>query len=104
LKAHFKTNGQVKFVPIFTPFNQLNIQTGKGYIDDCKAKFWQLERHGRALMEMGYCILMFFRKSFTAKSLLVIYVAFDNFLMPIFIPPTFFAIQIQDQFLHLPAP
>jgi hypothetical protein len=42
LKAHFKTHGQVKTVPIFTPFNQLSIQTGNGYFEDLKAKLWQL--------------------------------------------------------------
>jgi len=42
IKSYFKSNGQLKMVPIFTPFNQLNIQTGKGSIEDVKAKFWQL--------------------------------------------------------------
>jgi cellulose synthase/poly-beta-1,6-N-acetylglucosamine synthase-like glycosyltransferase len=42
LKAHFKTNGELKTVPIYAPFNQLNIQTGNGYCEDIKAKFWQL--------------------------------------------------------------
>ncbi len=42
LKAHFKTNGEVKGVAIYTPFNQLNVQTGKGYVEDVKAKFTQL--------------------------------------------------------------
>ena len=34
LKAYFKTNGEVKGVPIYTPFNQLHIQTGNGYVED----------------------------------------------------------------------
>jgi len=42
LKAHFKTNGETIAVPIYVPFNQLNIQTGRGYTEDLKAKFWQL--------------------------------------------------------------
>lgn len=42
LKAHFKTQGEVIAVPIYTPFNQLSIQTGNGYLEDIKAKFWQL--------------------------------------------------------------
>jgi len=82
----------------------LNIQTGNGYTEDIKAKFWQLERHGRALLDMGYCMMMFFRKSFTMKSLLVLYVVMDNFLMPIVIPYAIFAIQIQDKVLHWEAP
>ncbi len=36
LKAVFKTHGDVKTVPIFAPFNQLNIQTGKGTFADIK--------------------------------------------------------------------
>lgn len=100
LKAYFKSNGKVKGVPIYTPFNQLNIQTGNGYVADVKAKFWQLERHGRALLDMGYCWLMFFRQSFTMNSLLVIYVVMDNFLMPIIIPYAVFSIIIEDRVLH----
>lgn len=42
LKTHFKTQGEAITVPIFTPFNQLSIQTGNGYVEDLKAKFWQL--------------------------------------------------------------
>lgn len=42
LKAHFKTNGQVKLIPIFAPFNQLCVQTGKGQVADLKAKFTQI--------------------------------------------------------------
>ena len=36
LKTMFKTNGEVRTVPIFTPFNQLNIQTGNGSFTDVK--------------------------------------------------------------------
>lgn len=104
LKAYFKTNGEVKGVPIYTPFNQLNIQTGNGYVEDVKAKFWQLERHGRALLDMGYCWLMFFRYSFNVRSLLVIFVVMENFLMPIVIPYAVFSIIIQDRLLHWEAP
>lgn len=38
------------------------------------------------------------------KSLLVLYVVMDNFLMPIVIPYAIFAIQIQDKVLHWEAP
>lgn len=103
LKTHFKTNGEVKGVAIYTPFNQLNIQTGNGYFEDVKAKFWQLERHGRALIDMGYCLLMF-KKSFSLKSLLLIFVVFENFLMPIIIPYAVFSIVIQDRLLEWEAP
>ncbi len=42
LKAAWKTDGSVKTVPIFAPFNQISIQTGEGAIQDLKAKFWQI--------------------------------------------------------------
>jgi len=53
---------------------------------------------------MGYAILMFFRKSFTPKSLLLVIVVVDNFVMPIVIPYAVIAIQIQDMVLHWDAP
>ena len=49
-------------------------------------------------------MLMMFRKSLTLKSLLVLYVVMDNFLMPIIIPYSVFSIQIQDRVLHWEAP
>lgn len=41
LKAYWKTQGDMKTCPIYTPFNQVNIATGNGYWEDCKARFWQ---------------------------------------------------------------
>ena len=32
--AFWKNSGDVYTIPIFTPFNQINIQTGKGYCAD----------------------------------------------------------------------
>ena len=58
LKSVFKSHGEVRTVPIYTPFNQLNIQTGNGYISDVKSKFWQVERHTRGVADIGYCLNM----------------------------------------------
>lgn len=41
MKALWKTQGEVQSVPIYVPFNQVNIATGKGYFKDIEAKFWQ---------------------------------------------------------------
>lgn len=41
MKALWKTQGEVRSVPIYVPFNQVNIATGKGYFKDIEAKFWQ---------------------------------------------------------------
>ena len=40
-KAFWKTDGNIIAIPILAPFNQLSIQTGKGYWADIKARFWQ---------------------------------------------------------------
>jgi hypothetical protein len=40
-KAFWKTSGEAFNVPIYVPFNQVNVQTGAGYIEDIKARFWQ---------------------------------------------------------------
>jgi len=34
IKAFWKYKGDVTTIPIYAPFNQVNIQTGKGYLDD----------------------------------------------------------------------
>lgn len=41
IKAFTKTRGEVRTVNIFTPFNQLNIRTGRGTFADLAARFWQ---------------------------------------------------------------
>lgn len=41
LKILWKSGGDVIGVPIYAPFNQVNLSTGNGYFEDIKAKFWQ---------------------------------------------------------------
>jgi len=55
-------------VPIYIPFNQVNIATGKGYFKDIEAKFWQTERHGRAITDVSYALSMFFKNPFNWRS------------------------------------
>lgn len=31
-KAYWKTGGQITSIPIYAPFNQLNLSTGNGYV------------------------------------------------------------------------
>lgn len=104
LKAHFKTNGEVKLIPIFAPFNQLCVQTGKGNIADMKAKFTQIERHARVVSDIGYTILMFFRNEFSFKSLYLVFTVMEMILMPIIIPWTLVSTFIFDGILHVDAP
>jgi len=40
-KAFWKTGGDIVCVPIYAPFNQVNICTGNGYVEDVLARFWQ---------------------------------------------------------------
>ena len=41
MKAMWKTKGNAISVPIYIPFNQVDIVTGNGYFKDIEAKFWQ---------------------------------------------------------------
>jgi hypothetical protein len=34
LKLFWKTLGDVEAIPIYASFNQVNVQTGRGYIED----------------------------------------------------------------------
>jgi hypothetical protein len=54
IKAFWKTRGKVTTVPIFTPFDQLSIHTGKGFWTDVSKRFWQAERHGRGCADAAY--------------------------------------------------
>ncbi len=41
IKSVWKTKGKVKTQPIFVPCNQVNIETGRGYLANLSARFWQ---------------------------------------------------------------
>lgn len=41
MKSYWKTKMEVQGVPIYVPFNQVNISTDHGYCSDMKARFWQ---------------------------------------------------------------
>ena len=57
-KIFWKVDDPINSVPIYTPFNQLSMHTGKGYLEDIKAKFWQIERHGKGINEISYALQM----------------------------------------------
>ena len=44
-KAYWTSNGNLETVPIITPFCQMSINTGLGWIEDIKARFVQAKRH-----------------------------------------------------------
>jgi hypothetical protein len=53
-KSFWKTNAEVKTVPIYTPFNQVNISTGDKYIENVLARFWQAERHAQGVADIAW--------------------------------------------------
>ena len=73
-KAFWKTRGEMMNVPIYVPFNQVNVQTGKGYLADVEARFWQAERHAQGCADVAYNINMLLRTKFCSlKSFLMVY-------------------------------
>lgn len=63
----------MKAVPIYVPFNQVNISTGNGYWEDMKARFWQAERHAQGVADVAYNMKMLLNQPFRLKNLLVMY-------------------------------
>ena len=76
LKSYWKTQGDMKTCPIYTPFNQVNIETGKGYWEDIKARFWQAERHAKGVADVAWCLKMLLNQPFKLKNLFVFYCVF----------------------------
>lgn len=44
-KLFWKTQGRVKSIPIYTPFNQLNLEKPDSYVENVKLKWRQVLRH-----------------------------------------------------------
>lgn len=64
MKAYWKNKGEIEVIPVYAMFNQVNVETGKGYVADVIARFWQAERHIRGLLDVAYNLRMFFREPF----------------------------------------
>lgn len=61
LKAVWKCHGKIETIPIYACLNQANIQTDQGYFSGIQARFWQAERHARAVTDVAYCFNMLIR-------------------------------------------
>ena len=86
-KAFWKTNGEAFNVPIYVPFNQVNVQTGEGYIQDVEARFWQAERHAQGCADVAYNLQMIQKtKLVTLKSLTMVYYILECFCLPALVP------------------
>jgi hypothetical protein len=75
VKAFWKCQGEIETYPIYASFNQVNIQTGKGYFADIEARFWQAERHARGVADVAYNINMLIREPFNFRATLLAYQA-----------------------------
>jgi hypothetical protein len=86
IKAFWKTNGDVRTVDIHVPFNQVNVQTGNGYLADVMARFWQAERHARGCADAAYVLKMLFTQPFNWRTWIISYNVLECFILPTIIP------------------
>jgi len=68
LKAFWKSKESIEVIPIYAMFNQLCVQTGKGYIEDSLARFWQAERHARGISSVCYAFNLFWTHPMTTRT------------------------------------
>lgn len=99
-KAIWKTKGEAKAIPIYAPFNQLNLATGSGYCADLEARFWQAERHARGLGDIAYTINMLIKEPFKLRTFWMSLVVFEIFFLPAFVPWVFLSLTYQSQILY----
>jgi hypothetical protein len=97
----WKTQGEAITVPIYAPFNQLNLATGNGYCADLEARFWQAERHARGLGDVAYTCARLFREPFNWKTFWMSIVVFEIFFMPGFVPWIFLSLTYQTKILYV---
>ena len=75
-KAFWKTNGEVKVIPVYAPVNQLSINTGKGYKADFLARFHQAKRHCQCQIEVSYNFVHLLKKKLSLRGFHVFYTIF----------------------------
>jgi len=86
-------------IPIYVPVNEMNIETGKGYWADTKAKFRQSERHCRCCNEVAYSLRMFFNEKFNWKTFKMVLIVFDTLALQVFYPIVMFSLMYQKSVL-----
>lgn len=85
-KSYWKTNGQIKTVPIITPFNQMSVSTGQGWMADLNARFTQAIRHALGQVEVSYNIVSFLKSSRTLRDFYALWLVFDLYFCFLVIP------------------
>jgi hypothetical protein len=68
LKTIWKSEGEVKIIPIFVLINMFSLSTGKGLLADTNARFWQAERHMRTLLDAAYSLNLLFKNKFNIRT------------------------------------
>lgn len=87
-------------MPIYVPFNQVNISTGDGYVEDVLARFWQAERHAQGCADLAWTLKMFLKKKFKPMNLLILLQVFETFSLPGVIPWIFLSLMLQSHVLY----
>jgi hypothetical protein len=60
-KAMWKTKGDLYIVPLNVMTNTMSLATGRSWLYDFKARFWQAERHMMTMLDAAYNLNMFFK-------------------------------------------
>jgi hypothetical protein len=66
----------ITFIRFSSENSSVNISTGNGYWADCKARFWQAERHAKGVADVAYCMKMFLTQPFQIKNWFVLWFVF----------------------------
>jgi len=98
-KLCWKTQGQAETVAIYVPFNQLNLETGQGYMADMQARFWQAERHSRMFDDIPYTINMLKKEKMNWKTIRMALIVFETLLSIAFLPVVFLSLMFQQRVL-----
>lgn len=81
-KIYWKTEGRAKSIPIYTPFNQLNLEQPDSYLENVKGKWKQTLRHSYGIHEVSYNVFQFSQsKGNYWKNLSLIYYFIDIMLI-----------------------
>jgi hypothetical protein len=98
-KVCWKTQGQAETVPIYVPFNQLNLETGQGYLADIQARFWQAERHSRMFDDIPYTINMLKKEKKNWKTIRMAMIVLETLGSIAFLPVVFLSLMFQERVL-----
>lgn len=103
-KVYWKTNGEMKTVPIYVPFNQVNISTGNGYVEDVIARFWQAERHAQGCADLAWSIKMILNSKFRLMNLVIFFQVLETFALAGILPWIFISLMLQQHILYQGVP